>query len=116
MLTNKGFVYLIGAGPGDPELITAKAQNAMENADCIIYDYLANQILIEKYDCEKIYVGKKGSDHTLTQEKIGGLIIEKALEGKIVARLKGGDPFIFGRGGEEAEELVDAGIPFSIIP
>ncbi len=115
-MTNKGFVYLIGAGPGDPELITAKAQNAMENADCIIYDYLANQILIEKYDCEKIYVGKKGSDHTLTQEKIGGLIIEKALEGKIVARLKGGDPFIFGRGGEEAEELVDAGIPFSIIP
>ena len=111
-----GFVYLIGAGPGDPELITLKAIRAMEEADCIIYDYLANPAFVEKYTCEKIYVGKSGSDHTLTQDGINKLLIEKAKEGKVIARLKGGDPFIFGRGGEEAEELVDEGIPFAIVP
>jgi len=111
-----GFVYLIGAGPGDPELITLKAIRAMEGADCIIYDYLANPTFVEKHTCEKIYVGKSGSDHTLTQDGINRLLIEKAKEGKIVARLKGGDPFIFGRGGEEAEELVEEGIPFAIVP
>ena len=112
----KGFVYLAGAGPGDPELITVKALNALAQADCIIYDFLANPVLVEGYACEKIYVGKKGGDHTLLQEGINELIIQKAREGKIVVRLKGGDPFIFGRGGEEAEDLVDAGIPFAIIP
>lgn len=111
-----GFVYLIGAGPGDPGLITLKAIRAMEEADCIIYDYLANPAFVEKYTCEKIYVGKSGSDHTLTQEGINRLLIEKSKEGKVIARLKGGDPFIFGRGGEEAEELVAEGIPFAIVP
>ncbi len=112
----KGFVYLIGAGPGDPGLITLKAINALSRADCIIYDYLANPLIVEPYECEKIYVGKQGSNHTLPQEGINSLIIEKAKDGKIIARLKGGDPFIFGRGGEEAEELLEADIPFCIIP
>ena len=112
----KGFVYLIGAGPGDPGLISVKAMNALEEADCIVYDYLANPVLIESFDCEKIYVGKKGSDHTLKQEDIGDLIVGKAKEGKVVARLKGGDPYIFGRGGEEAELIVEAGIPFCVVP
>ncbi len=112
----RGFVYLVGAGPGDPGLITVKALDALAGADCIIYDYLANPALIEHYTCEKIYVGKKGSYHTLPQETISGLMISRAKEGKVVVRLKGGDPFIFGRGGEEAGELVNSGIPFSIIP
>jgi len=112
----KGFVYLVGAGPGDPELITVKALRALEEADVIVYDFLANSILLDKYSCEKIYVGKSGSNHTLTQDEINQLIIDKALEGKTVTRLKGGDPFIFGRGGEEAEELVDAGIAFAVVP
>ena len=112
----KGFVYLVGAGPGDPELITLKALRALKEADVIVYDFLANERLLTDYDCEKIYVGKSGSKHTLTQDKINGLIIEKASEGKTVTRLKGGDPFIFGRGGEEAEELVEAGIPFAVVP
>jgi len=112
----KGFVYLTGAGPGDPDLITVKALNALAQADCIIYDFLANSALVDGHACEKIYVGKKGGHHTLPQEAINALIIQKAREGKTVVRLKGGDPFIFGRGGEEAEDLVDAGIPFAIIP
>jgi len=112
----KGFVYLAGAGPGDPDLITRKALDAMAGADCIIYDYLASPEIVNAYSCEKIYVGKQGSDHTLTQEEINRLIVEKANEGKTVVRLKGGDPYIFGRGGEEAEDLVKAGIPFAVIP
>ena len=112
----RGFVYLVGAGPGDHELITEKAKDIMRTADCIIYDFLANERIFEKIDCEKIYVGKSGSCHTLSQEEIGRLIIAKAREGKTVVRLKGGDPFIFGRGGEEAEELIAEGIPFSIVP
>ncbi len=111
-----GMVYLIGAGPGDPGLITRKALKILSEADCIIYDYLASQSIIEGLDCEKVFVGKKGSDHTMPQEDINKLIISKAREGKRVVRLKGGDPFIFGRGGEEAEELVNAGIAFSIVP
>jgi uroporphyrinogen III methyltransferase/synthase len=112
----RGFVYLIGAGPGDHELITEKAKDIMQSADCIIYDFLANEKIFENINCEKIYVGKRGSCHTLSQEEIGRLIIAKAREGKTVVRLKGGDPFIFGRGGEEAEELMGEGIPFSIVP
>ena len=112
----KGFVYLVGAGPGDTELITVKALHVLAEAECIVYDYLANPRIIEKFDCEKIYVGKSGTSHTLTQEQINQLLVDKALEGKIIVRLKGGDPMIFGRGGEEAEELVKAGIPFSIVP
>jgi uroporphyrinogen III methyltransferase / synthase len=111
-----GTVYLIGAGPGDPGLIAQKALNILNNADCVIYDYLSNKAFVEKLSCEKIYAGKKGSNHTLPQEEINKLIINKAKEGKTVVRLKGGDPFIFGRGGEEAEELLNAGVRFSIVP
>ncbi len=114
----KGFVYLIGAGPGDPDLITLKAIKAIKRADVIVYDYLANPRLLTyaSPEAEKIYVGKKGGCHTLSQEGINQLLVEKAKEGKVVARLKGGDPFLFGRGGEEAEVLVEAGIPFEVIP
>lgn len=114
----EGKVYLVGAGPGDPGLLTIKGLEALKEADCIIYDFLANARLLEyrKDGAETIYVGKKGSSKTLPQEDINRLIIEKAREGKKVLRLKGGDPFIFGRGGEEAEEIRNAGIPFEVVP
>jgi uroporphyrinogen III methyltransferase/synthase len=113
-----GKVYLIGAGPGDPGLITVKGLRCLETADVVVYDYLANEQLLSRIreGAEKIYVGKKGGDHTLPQDQINELIIARAKEGKSVARLKGGDPFIFGRGGEEAEELAQAGIPFEVVP
>jgi uroporphyrinogen III methyltransferase/synthase len=113
-----GKVYLVGAGPGDPELITLKGLKCIENADVIIYDYLASPSLLKhaQKHAEIIYVGKKGGDHTLSQDRINALIAEKAQKGLTVARLKGGDPFIFGRGAEEAEVLIDAQIPFDIIP
>ena len=113
-----GKVYLIGAGPGDPGLITVKGLECVKKADVIIYDYLANERLLDQRrpDAELIYVGKQGSKHTLPQDEINSLIVTRANEGKIVARLKGGDPFIFGRGGEEAEELADQGIPFEVVP
>ena len=111
-------VYLVGAGPGDPGLISVKGRRCIHAADVLIYDYLAAPTLLThiRPGCETIYVGKKGGDHTLPQEGINQLIVSKALEGKVVTRLKGGDPFIFGRGGEEAETLANAGIPFEIIP
>ncbi|MDM8552059.1 uroporphyrinogen-III C-methyltransferase [Desulfobacterales bacterium HSG2] len=118
MEITKSKVYLIGAGPGDPGLITVKGLECIETADVIIYDYLASPTLL-KYaprNAEMIYVGKKGGDHTLSQDGINALIAEKAKAGNIVTRLKGGDPFIFGRGGEEAEILVREGIPFEIVP
>ena len=115
---NSGKVYLVGAGPGDPGLITVKGKECIQKADVLIYDYLASPLLLQYANplAELLYVGKKGGDHTLAQDKINDLIIEKARQGKTVTRLKGGDPFIFGRGGEEAEELVDAGIQFEIVP
>lgn len=115
---NKGMVYLVGAGPGDPELITAKGIRCIASADVLVYDYLAAKALLThaRPSCECIYVGKKGGDHTLAQEAINALIVAKAADGNVVTRLKGGDPFIFGRGGEEAEELIKAGIPFEIVP
>ena len=118
MNMKSGKVYLVGAGPGDPGLITVKGQECIQKADVLIYDYLASPLLLKyaRADAEILYVGKKGGDHTLTQDKINELIIEKARQGNIVTRLKGGDPFIFGRGGEEAEELVAAGIAFEIVP
>jgi uroporphyrinogen III methyltransferase/synthase len=118
MTSSIGKVYLIGAGPGDPGLITVKGLECVKKADVIIYDYLANERILEhrRPEAELIYVGKQGSRHTLPQEDINALIIRKAKEGRIVARLKGGDPFIFGRGGEEAEDLVDSGIPFEVVP
>lgn len=112
----KGVVYLVGAGPGDPELISVKGMRVLREADCIIYDYLAEKSLLDGLDCEIIYVGKQGSNHTLKQDEINELIAAKALEGKTVVRLKGGDSFIFGRGGEEAELLVEKEIPFVVIP
>jgi uroporphyrinogen III methyltransferase / synthase len=114
----KGMVYLVGAGPGDPGLLTIKAKECIEKADVLVYDYLANAQFLEyaSPDAEHIYVGKKAGDHTKTQDEINSIICEKALNGKTVVRLKGGDPFIFGRGGEEAQELLKAGVPFEIVP
>ncbi len=114
----KGKVYLIGAGPGDPGLITVKGAECIKAADVVVYDYLASPALLKyaQTGAEIIYVGKKGGAHTLPQEDINGLLIEKAASGCIVARLKGGDPFIFGRGGEEAEALIAAGIPYEVVP
>ncbi len=114
----RGKVYLIGAGPGDPGLITVKGLGCLRKADVVVYDYLANEEFLNSLPqgVERIYVGKKGGDHTLSQQEINFLIADKARQGKIVARLKGGDPFIFGRGGEEAEELAKEAIPFEIVP
>ncbi|MFP4021876.1 MAG: uroporphyrinogen-III C-methyltransferase, partial [Halanaerobium sp.] len=111
-------VYLTGAGPGDPALLTIKAKRAIKNSDVILYDRLANNRFLEyaKPEAEKIYVGKKAKDHHYTQSEIEALIIEKVRAGKTVCRLKGGDPFIYGRGGEEALKLKEAGIDFEIIP
>lgn len=111
-------VFLIGAGPGDPGLITVKGLECVKKAEVIIYDYLANDRLLDQRrpDAELIYVGKQSGRHTLPQEEINALIVKKAKEGKVVARLKGGDPFIFGRGGEEAEALADNTIPFEVVP
>ena len=114
----KGIVYLVGAGPGDPGLLTIKAKECLEKADVVIYDYLANEAFLKHADekAELIYVGKKGGDHTISQEEINALIVDKAQQGLTVVRLKGGDPFIFGRGGEEAEELAKAGVSFQVVP
>lgn len=114
----KGKVYLVGAGPGDPGLITVKGLECIKQADVLIYDYLASPVLLNyaSKNTEIIYVGKKGGDHTLSQDGINSLIAEKANKGFIVTRLKGGDPFIFGRGAEEAEVLIEEGIPFEIVP
>jgi len=114
----KGICYLIGAGPGDPGLFTIKGRDCLEHADVVIYDYLCNPLLLKfaPDSAEKIYVGKKAGAHTLTQEEINALLVKKARAGKNVARLKGGDPFLFGRGGEEAEALAAAGCRFEIVP
>ncbi|MDY0268499.1 MAG: uroporphyrinogen-III C-methyltransferase [Trichloromonas sp.] len=112
-----GIVYLIGAGPGDPGLITVKGRECLRRAEVVIYDYLANPAFLrESPDAEYLYVGKKGGSHHRSQEEINLLLVGKAREGKTVARLKGGDPFIFGRGGEEALCLRRAGIPFEVVP
>lgn len=113
-----GKVYLIGAGPGDPGLLTLKGRAILERADCIVYDFLAARELLRhaRADSEKLFVGKRGGGPRRPQEEISALVIAKAREGKTVARLKGGDPFVFGRGGEEAEALVEAKIPFEVVP
>ncbi|MFO7642754.1 MAG: uroporphyrinogen-III C-methyltransferase [Desulfosarcina sp.] len=113
-----GKVFLVGAGPGDPGLITIKGVRCIAAADVVIYDYLASPALLDhaRTGAEMLYVGKQGGDHTLPQADINRLIVEMAQAGKVVARLKGGDPFIFGRGGEEVEVLVAAGIPFEVVP
>ncbi|GAB6098513.1 uroporphyrinogen-III C-methyltransferase [Halanaerocella petrolearia] len=113
-----GKVYLVGAGPGDQALITIKGQAAIREADVVLYDRLANDNLLKeaREEAELFYVGKKSNHHYRTQEEINQLLIDKAQEGKIVTRLKGGDPFVFGRGGEEASKLSQVGIDFEIVP
>lgn len=111
-------VYLVGAGPGDPGLITMNGVRAISRADCILYDHLAPERLLDYAPpgAERIYVGKKRAKHEMSQEEISALLVDRARKGLTVVRLKGGDPFIFGRGGEEIEALADAGIPFEIVP
>ena len=111
-------VYLVGAGPGDPDLITVKGLKAIQNADVILYDRLVNIDLLQnaRVDAKLVYCGKSPEHHTLSQEMINNSIVKYANQGKVVTRLKGGDPFIFGRGAEEAEVLSIHGIPFEIVP
>jgi uroporphyrinogen III methyltransferase/synthase len=113
-----GFVSLVGAGPGDPDLITVKGVQRLQQADVVVYDYLANAELLGycRPDAERIYVGKQANRHTLTQDAINALLVDHGRAGKRVVRLKGGDPYIFGRGGEEAESLTAAGIAWEVVP
>ncbi len=117
-MTKQGKVYIIGAGPGDPGLITLRGVECIREADVVIYDHLVNPEILRhaRQDVRRIYAGKRGGEHTLVQDEINRRLVEEAGNGAVVARIKGGDPFIFGRGGEEAEVLREAGIPFEIVP
>ena len=114
---SEGKVWLVGAGPGDPGLITVAGLARLAEADVVVYDRLVSPRLLEhaRADAELLYVGKEAGAHSVPQEEIGSLLAARAREGKRVVRLKGGDPFIFGRGGEEAEVLRAAGVPFEEI-
>src|SRR3954466_117965 len=113
-----GVVYLVGAGPGDAGLLTLRGAELLARADVVVYDALVNADLLRlaPREAEVIYGGKRAKEHTLTQEQLNELLIARAREGKCVVRLKGGDPYIFGRGGEEAEELANAHVPFEVVP
>jgi len=113
-----GKVYLVGAGPGDPDLLTIKAYKLISAAGCIVYDHLVNPAILDyaRSDAEIIYAGKQSGKCAMRQEAINALLVTKTTEHEIVVRLKGGDPFVFGRGGEEAETLVDCGIEWEVVP
>src|SRR6516164_1908166 len=118
-MRSSGTVYIVGAGPGNPDLITVRGLTCLREADVVLHDRLIDLHLLEEArpEAEIINVGKEpGDDEDLQQERIQWLMIEKAREGRNVCRLKGGDPFVFGRGGEEAQALAEAGIPFEIVP
>ena len=116
-MKENGVVYLVGAGPGDPELITEKGLSRLKHCDAVVYDSLASDLLLREVsaDCEKIYVGKRAGSHSMKQEEINRLLVELAKKGLSVVRLKGGDPFVFGRGGEEVLALNKAGIPYEVV-
>lgn len=118
MAKESGKVYLVGAGPGDPKLLTLRGKECLEQADVVLYDYLANPSLLEHAPpkAERIYVGRRGRGHYCQQSEINALLIGHARAGRVVVRLKGGDPFVFGRGGEEAEAVAAAGLPFEVVP
>ena len=114
----RGIVYLVGAGPGDPGLLTIKGKECLEQADIVLYDYLANPTLLDyaPAHAERAYVGRRGRGQYQQQTEINRVLIERAQAGQVVVRLKGGDPFVFGRGGEEAEAVAAAGVPFEVVP
>ena len=114
----KGRVYIAGAGPGDEKLISIRAMELIKEAEVVVYDRLAAERFLSytQKDCEKINAGKQPQNHRLNQSQINKVLIQKAKQGKKVLRLKGGDPFLFGRGGEECEALQQAGIPFEVVP
>ena len=114
----KGTVYLVGAGPGDAGLLTLRGAELLARADVVVYDALINQELLRlsPKGAEIIYAGKRAKNHAMPQDELNELLVSKAREGKTVVRLKGGDPYIFGRGGEEAEKLAEAKVPFEVVP
>jgi len=113
-----GTVYLVGAGPGDPDLITVRGAEALRAADVVVYDRLASPLLLDlaPADAERVYAGKEPGRSAIPQDEINRLLVERARNGKAVVRLKGGDPFVFGRGGEEALACASAGVPFEVVP